>query len=171
MTKNIRHNTPNTRLGFITSMARDDFAVKQKDSRSVLVKTGFLSRFVLVSYRYTEETAVKVARAISRGVEPEPIQLKFPLAKADVAVAPDRVLSFFPDAREDDTSRGLDPNWADAVTRSKQVDTNLLPRRIKQYRSLLLSIALSNGRLEVNDDDVRELGRLQPWLNTEFNPL
>lgn len=171
LTKNIRHEVPNTRLGFLTSMAKDDYEAKLKDSRSVLMKTGFMSRFVVLSYRYTTETAVTVARAISAGNEPEPIILNLPLAKVDVTVDPAMVLDFFPEAREDDARKGLDVDWTDVLVGRKATDTNLIPRRIKQYRTLLKSIALSNGRRSVTEDDVKELRRLHQFLNTSFNPL
>lgn len=170
-TKNLRYDLPNTRLGFLTSMAKDDFEVKQKDARSVLVKTGFLSRFLVFSYRYTKETAVRVAQAIADGKEPEPIHLNLPVSKVAVRVQPEQVLAFFPGATEEDARKGLSLDWADEFLRKGQIDLNLVPRRIKQYRTLLKSIALSRERREVTDDDVKQLRRMQAWLNLKFNPL
>jgi hypothetical protein len=171
MTKNIQYNIPNTRLGFMTSMAKDDFEVKQKDSRSVLVKTGFLSRFVLFSYQYRTATAIAVAKAISEGREPEPINLDLPVSRVDVHVEPKQVLEFFPGTAVQEVQESLNDEWGDPLPKKGQADVNLVPRRVKQTRTLLKSVALSNGRRDVTDEDVKEVRRLQQWINTQFKPL
>lgn len=166
MTKNIRHNIPNTRLGFLTSMAKDDFEAKQKDSRSVLLKTGFLSRFLLFRYQYKEETAVLVARAISEGKTPEPILLDPPVSRVEVHVDSDQVLQLFPGVTEQQAQQALDDDWSALSPPKGEAQLSLVPRKIKQTMTLLKAIALSRGERAVAPCDVAEVRRLRAWLES-----
>lgn len=121
------------RAGVITTIARKDFDHWKERWSAV----GFTSRFLPVCYDYTEETRDKIYNAlIFRRETAKPISLDFPETPQYIFLPPGIATS--------------------ATQYSKAIGVAIETygfRAQRQLQTLMMSRALSKGRLEVNKED------------------
>lgn len=126
-----------------------------KDSRHNWAKIGFLSRFILFSYSYNEPTVNLILNSYS--VNPPPIKkLKLKLPRKQVNI-------FLPREIADN----LDPT-------AKQIGEQfrLYGLRAKiNFRSLLKSLAVRNGKKTVADFEFQEFLELSRYMNFDCASL
>jgi hypothetical protein len=133
-------------IGLITSIAKQDLNLK-KDS---LAAMGFLSRALPVSWRYSEETAVKIRQSIKLK---EYIQ---DIKNFNITLPPPtevRMASELADSIEK------------VAIRTKDSNDELGARRLKQLQVFCMASALRDSRTEVNKDDVLKLWAYEKYFN------
>ena len=147
-----------TTVGAIVCLPRDAFSRNRCDWEI----SGFLSRFMVVSYRYNGATVKRIFDSIAEreylGTSKTPLDL--PNTEQEVDIPTDIAKA----ARD----------YAIGITRQARVDGKSYGFR--EFKNMLRMIAANvvlegNGRREVTMKDFGEIVRLSYLLNEEFNEL
>lgn len=128
------------------------------DGRRLWSQMGFLSRFILFSYSYSESVIYEIMKRYSEyGVEKRgdpKIRIKLPSKKVDVSLSPEMADRIDPVAR-----------------RVGQVYWSYGIRAKINFRCLLKCLAYRNGVKEVSEVEFGEFVELADYMNLEFTPI
>jgi len=139
-----RENFKNRNVGLILTTTKASFAQK----KDVWEKSGFPSRFIICSYKYSDKTRDKIIQYINAEMYKD-YQNKI-------------VLKGFKDCE---------------VISTEELNKQLNPYTKKQFRSLkqLQTLAKSNaineGRKKVSEKDIKEIIRLSKYLNLNYTEV
>lgn len=156
--KPITFDAPIT-IGLIVCMPRNAF----RANRNNWDVSGFLSRFVLATYRYDDDTVVSIINSIvgMEYLQELKIHLNFEVASISTPVAiaeKCRVLS--------------DELTAQARKDGKCYGFRALKNALRFVSAMvILERATGSDRLEVNEADFKEVAKLSYLLNEEFNAV
>lgn len=143
------------KAGVIACLAKSEFGWR----KSYWIKMGFLSRFLLVSYSYSDRAEKAIFEAIFTGKKDiNPISLKF--QKGAVILPPDIASSLNPKAKEIAKAMSIPKVAEIAGFRAQQH----LQRMIK-------ALALSRGKNVVDKDDFYKLMELSEYMNLDYKKL
>jgi len=129
--------------GIITSTTDASFYQNAKTWNAI----GFKSRFLIISWKYTNETMTTLLEAISKE-----------------------------EKNKKNTSKTLNFKQK-SIKIAEKTRKNLVflaensPRRLKNLKILIKSIALMNGKDEADDKEFEELKRLSKYINLRFNEI
>lgn len=140
------------RCGFITSIAKKDFE-RRRDKWATV---GFLSRMLPVSYAYSSESVNRIFDFIMRGEYRNDRPIKLSLPTKDIAVT---------------LSTDIAEQIKEVAIELKDPEDDYGFRRLKQLQSFVMGHALSCGRTQVSDDDLRELKRLKPFMRRDCKAM
>lgn len=129
--------------GIITATTDYSFYQNRKNWGGI----GFISRFIVVSYRYKQETIDEILRLINKEkstAKKKPIKLTYKMT----------------DVQSSEEINSLLNEYNEGSL-----------RRQKNLIVLLKCIALRNHRDKTNKEDVEELKKLIPFLNTRFTRI
>lgn len=129
------------RIGLITAISAQDFIW----SREKWAALGFLSRMLIIRFKYSHETATKVIDSIVRRLYRNEVPSTFSLPEKFLPV---------------DLPLEIGAALAKVAKRVADPDDGLGARRVLQLNSLAMGLALLNGRQIVNDDDLSEIIKL-----------
>jgi len=123
------------------------------DRRHKWASIGFLSRMLPVSYRYSQQTAMKILESIARRdyYHEEPVRLGFPPEPVSVEL-PEKY------------ARGI-MRYSTALGQAQQIYGF---RYQKQFQVLLEADALMHGRDVVSEEDYEEVCGLLDFVNLKF---
>lgn len=141
---NFEHDFKDRVCGLIVATTKSSF----EQNRSVWTSIGFLSRMLVCSYDYSDETIEKILEYInSEQFLEEPV---FEMIKGfkDVEVTSDKTLN----------------SQLNRVANKKF-------RTVKQLQTLAKCNALLNKRKEVNQEDIDEIKRLAKYLNLNYTKI
>ena len=132
------------KVGLITAIAQPDY-VRRQDRWAAI---GFLSRLLIIRYRYSQAHIDKILRSIilREYHQSSPAKIKFP---------PETEVFLPPDIGEDIKIIAL---------RTKDPHDELGARRLKQLQTLTMGLALTKGRTRVNREDLAELAHLSQFF-------
>lgn len=135
------------RCGVIAAITKDAFAARERHWKSI----GFVSRCLLVSFKYSPDTVRKVHEHIKDG---------FPLKTMQIITGkPTKV----------DIPREIAEKTKDLVLARTPFGTGF--RLHKQLRLLLQAHALYSGRSKVIMADFEEVRRLSKFMNLKFHEV
>lgn len=134
------------RVGLITATTKNSFYQHQR----VWKNMGFLSRMLIISYKYSEQSVKEIFDYIYNRdylKDGENTKENMPIRNLNVE---------------------LDPELAKKLT-----DKNTDFRRQKQYQTLAMARALMDNRdkLEVNENDIEKVNSFKKFLNLDFTEI
>jgi len=142
------------RGGVITTIAKEDFEDRWKRWSSV----GFLTRWLPVSYEYTQEIVEEILYAVATEDESRilgtPIKLDLPKARVKVTIP--KELS------------------AVLIEPGKEMQSRLSTygfRGVRHLRRLVQAQALISGRHEVISEDIEEILKLAEFCNMDYKTI
>jgi hypothetical protein len=139
------------RINLITAVTREELL----DARHDWAKMGFLSRFVIFSYKYPMSLVVEIFKRYSQaGIVKNEKKLTFPKEEVDIELDPE-------------VADRLDPI---AIAVGQKMGLYGFRAKIN-FRSMLKAIALRNGHKKVTESDFLEFLQLTNYLNLDFNPI
>lgn len=127
--------------GLITATTRASY----NQNKGKWDNTGFISRFLLVSYKYSKETISNIMDSINNGnneIKPENISYKQRYVK-------------------------IKPEHNDKL----KILANYDLRKYNNLRTLIRTIALTKNRDETHENDIKELTELNEVLNDNFTEI
>jgi hypothetical protein len=142
------------RFGIATSLTRQ--IMEDRRRQGFWYSTGFLSRFLPVSYSYTEDQIKKIREYIAGGLE-----LDGDLEKIVVKGKPKRVVCDIDDVLY--YGKYIDKLAAASMTYGF--------RYTRHFRLMLKAHAMLRGSNKVEAVDVKEVEKLLKWVNLDYNPV
>lgn len=147
--------------GVIAALATDEF----NQRKTSWAYSGFLSRFLPITYSYSDKSAEDIFDGIYRGK----------LKAQDFLLNPKETEVVLPV----EIAKSLNPYARDITTKvSTTLASKLSPsRKIKGYRTqiqlqrMIKGLALANGRTEVTQADFAEFVELLNYVNLDYNQL
>jgi hypothetical protein len=135
------------RCGVIAAMTKDAYHAREKYWKSI----GFVSRCIVVSFSYSDDTKLKIHEHIRRG---------FPAKTLEIIAARPKNLEIPPKIAE---------KVQDLAIARTLLSTGF--RFHKQLRSLVQAHALYCGRSKVTLQDFEEVRRLSKFMNLDFHQI
>jgi hypothetical protein len=140
------------KAGVIACLAKSEFVWR----KSYWTKTGFLSRFLPVSYSYSQKVEVAIFEAIFSGKKDvKDISLNFSQGK--VTLPEDIARKLKPIAKQLASGMGIKGQVELAGFRSQQ-----------QLQRMIKALALSNGKAIVDDTDFYKIMEMSTYMNYDF---
>jgi len=129
------------------------------DARHRWTSMGFLSRFIIFSYSYSESVVYEIMNRYSEyGLEKKGVKrkakLKLPRGKVDIKLSKEMADKINPIARR-----------VGEVYKAYGIRAKI------NFRCLLKCLASRNGRKEVTEEEFREFVELADYMNLDFNPI
>jgi hypothetical protein len=142
------------RFGIATSLTRQ--IMEDRRRQSFWYSTGFLSRFLPVSYSYTEDQIKEIRKYIAGGLE-----LGDDLEKIVIRGKPRKIICDIDEVLY--FEKYIDKLAAASMTYGF--------RYTRHFRLMLKAHAMLRGSNKVEPIDIKEVEKLLKWVNLDYNPV
>lgn len=139
----------------ITALTQNEI----RDKRHKWQDTGFMSRFLPLSYGYTDDTKDEIRSYIRNRMyqKDEPISLKMDMSKVNIAMPPE-------------IARKVEHLTLSTMAKISRRDLTGF-RLQKQLQVLCMASALSAGKTMADDNDFNAVKEISRFINFDFNKV
>ena len=154
------------KAGVIACLAADEFEWR----KSYWVSIGFLSRFLPVSYSYSESVIEGIFQSIFNS-EKDTRKIEWQFRNGKIHLPPSIARQLRPLAKkaDEDMRKRKVAKGNDATEEER---TKLAGFRAqKSYQRLIKALALNRGKDEVDEDDLAKIIELSRYINLKYNKI